>query len=387
MRKTIIFLILFLFIILINGSIISWNILNQDPFQVYSLSSVYTYPSVLLDNSGLKQEILFDYYSNTNFYGSLQGEYGKIGVFIIYDKDTLLNNLIFDILSKNIEPVKLGILLAKKNDKMGFGIRLLGYNLTNSYIDLNSISNTVDEKLMTMEINPSVSLYISQKIIIEMSPNIIIRDCQYEDYNIINKVEDKISYQISGRIINFINNNTIIVYANYSSKPYSYSETSKSTDLSENYLVKNDSLKIGLLTQFEEFNYIKSYFGINFEKIDLSTNIEYSNGSIVEEKYNRAVLPSINSGLKFYINDNFEFNAGIAASWIKENNKSGLLLIEQTNSSFDLNYNFGFDLLYNDLKIDFGFSKNIIQIPYFITGEALNNIEIQFGISYSGFEF
>jgi len=57
------------------------------------------------------------------------------------------------------------------------------------------------------------------------------------------------------------------------------------------------------------------------------------------------------------------------------------------SSSFDYDGKIGFTFKVENLKISLDFSKNLINIPFIISGKEINNISLNFGLSYSGFEY
>ncbi len=389
MRKLFIIFLNVLIVISIYGSITKWNTLKQDPFQIYSLTSLYNYSSAMMDDDGLNEEIIFDYISNNiYFYGSLQGTYGKIGVYFINVEDTMYENLLMNTLGKIYPFYQYGIILGKKSKNINIAIDLGGFSIDNSYTDLNSSYSDITSKVSLIKIHPSVSIFFSNNVEMDIAPEFNIQDVVYEDYRIINEKYGKLSYNISGRIINFVNDNKFVLYTYYSKKSYSYDEIVKSPEMTDRYENYDDSLKIGFIAQIESFNYIKSYFDLHYIKTDYSNIITYSNSASDETKKTITKFPSFSSGFNIYVFKNVYFNTGIETCIEKTDTKSGLELNEETiNSSFNFDYMFGVSLDYNDFQMNIGFTKNIIQLPYIISGNQMNNVDISFGLSYKGFEF
>ncbi len=384
-----IFFILFLLslYLFIVGSGTYWNTLNQNPFSIYDISSITVYPTVMLDDVGLKQEIVFDYSSDyVNFIGSIQGEYGRIGLFIYKSEDNYLQSYLQQFTNRIIDPIIIGTFAGKKIGKVNIAIGAKGFMVKDYTVDDLSVYDNINADFSQIQLNPSFSVQLPGNIIAEISPEIILRSGNYEDYIKTVESENNIGYSVNGRVIQNISGNNIQVFAHYSSQPCSYILTEN--DQTDNYFSKKDSLEIGLLLCLETFNYINSYVGINYVNTVLFDSLRYYNGSDSKNRQTVTIFPETNFGFDVFINRHISLQFGVKGQWINSIEELSPSLNPQKNeTSFSWDYLLGTRLKYNNFIIDFGFGKNILSIPFILSGNTLADSEIRFGVSYNGFEY
>jgi len=388
MKKYLILISIFISTLLLHSSVSKWSTLNQDPYQVWDISSIYAYPTTMLDAEALKTDILFDYYpSNLQSMVSFQGESGRVGIFIKRISDIMTDSLFLNISGKNNTPVYLGIVGAKTVKNTAIGIAVTGYAISDSYIDENS-QNSVSFNMSEVAITPSVSINLLKIYTIEVAPDIIVKTGSYSDFEYLNELSGTVGYRVKARILQRLSENDIIVFGNYSSIPYSYRNTAVDETIDNTYNITNDSLRVGFIFALNSFSYVKPIISAMYEKKSTLRETIFSSGSSTEEYSSSTVLPQIGAGAEFYATKNFSLLVGANAKWKSYETQSAPSLspITQTGS-FEWDFRTGASFTFENLSINIDMSKEFVQMPYFISGNVFANTTMGIGIRFSGYEY
>lgn len=388
MKKYFLLSLILFSIIFVHSSITKWSVLNQDPYQVWDISSIYAYPSAMLDAEALKADILFDYYpSNLHSLVSFQNESGRIGLFLYRSYDPMTDSLFLNISGRNNTPVYMGIVGAKRVKNTSVGMAVSGFTVNESYTDDNS-QNNVTFNMSEIVLTPSVSINLLKAYTIEVAPDIIVKSGSYSDFEYLNEVGGTIGYRAKGRIIQHLSENDIIVFGSYSSIPYSYTQTAVDETSNNAYNLTSDSLRAGIIFSVNSFTYIKPVISAVYEKKSVSRETVFSSGSTVESNFSTTTMPQIGAGAEFFATKRITLSAGANAKWITDEAQLSPSLSPVVKSaSFAWDFRTGVAFTFENLSIHFDFSKEFVQMPYFITGDILSNADIGLGIRFSGYEY
>lgn len=343
----------------------------------------------MLESEALKTDVSFDYLnSNILTLASFESEYGRFGIRITkiqnFDRDTFLS----EISGKDIYPVDLGFIVAKKTKNISFGLSLFGY-IFNEYLEdaVSPFNNTI-LNISDFNIHPSLSFDLTEMLLLDISGNISILSIEADDVNRIIKANSPIGFCINGKITQNLSENIISVSGLYSSKPYAYEEMSQGDVSGDIYYKGIDSLKVSILVGMKTFSYMKSYLSANYlQKTDTDKTI-YNTGSESVEKNTLTKLPEITAGFSFYANKHLSINVGVSGAWYSEKSEQPPLLTPIVSTSgFETDFRTGVVFNIDNLSLAFDFSKNIFDGPYLLTGNPLGDIDLNFGISYSGYEY
>lgn len=364
-----------------------WNNVKQNPKSVYDISSMTSYPTVLLDNRGLKQELLFDYTSSSiNVIASMQGEYGRLGVFIEKNQNDLLTNYINNFTGKTVEPVILGVLAAKRMGPVDLGFILSGFSINDYNNDDLSIYDNINAEFSQITAGPSFAVVLPGNMLAEISPQFSLRTAVYEDYITSIQSSGSFGYAVNGRLMQDISGNLFEIFAVYASQAYPYSITE--SNQTDSYYNRKDSLNIGFIAYFKTFSYVTSYFGMEYSNTSVFDSLTYYNGSDSKQKITETIMPQVNAGIDVNLNRFVYVQFGVCGKWLRhEEQMSPNLNPVLSESGFDWDYVLGLQLNYNSFNVDIGFQKNIIRLPYIISGKMFDDSSIRFGVSYNGFEY
>lgn len=388
MKKKLSFAFIILLALSINASSLThWKVLKQDPNQIYDIASVFSYPSTLINDEALNQEVLFDYSKNTlTATGIFQSEFGRFGFLIERGIDTVLTNHITEFIGSAQTPVEFGAIIGKKIKNVNIGFKISAFTLEDNYTDENSIVQSTSASYSRISLNPALSVFFTDKIILEASPEFMILNGQYSDHQAELATNRNLAYGVNARFVQAVSGNYFSLCAFYGSKPYSSEYNAGAT--SEEYRTINDSLKVGFVADIRSFNYINTIIGINYASSRYKYTTVYTNGSEENAGYSKNVFPEIAMGFNLYVNRHLDLNLGVNGRWITVINELYPALNPVTTATaFEWDYNLGMSLFYNDFTFELGFSKEISALPYIVTGNALNNLDISVGVSYSGFEY
>lgn len=385
-RISLFFLLVFI-CIAASASNTYWDNVKQNPDAVYDISSMKTYPTVMLENNGLKQELSFDYSSqNLSFLGSMQGDYGRLGIFIENKNNTILDDYINVFTGRTLSPTVLGAFAAKKMGPVNFGLAIKGFSINDYYNDELSIYDNINAEFSEFTIGPSIAIMLPGELLAEIAPHFTLRTAGYEDYITLISSSSGFGYDINGRIVQSISGNLFEVFAHYSSQAYPYSIT-ESSQTEHNYQRK-DSLNVGFVAHFKTFSYITSYLALQYANTSLFDSITYYNGSDSKSMVTNTVLPQLDMGIDVYINKLINMQFGVSGAWnSSEEQVSPNLNPVLTQSDFDVDYVMGVQINYNSFRIDLGFNKNIFKLPYIVTGKTFDDTSFRLGICYNGFEY
>lgn len=388
MKKYFLLSLILFSIIFVHSSITKWSVLNQDPYQVWDISSIYAYPSTMLDAEALKADILFDYYpSNIHTLVSFRNESGRIGLFLYRSYDPMADSLFLNISGRNNTPVYMGIIGAKRVRNTSVGVAISGFTINESYTDDNS-QNSVSFNMNEINITPSVSMDILKTYTIEVAPDIIVKSGNYSDFEYLNELGGVIGYRIKGRIVQHILENDIIVFGSYSSIPYSYTQTAVDETADNTFNVTSDSLRAGLIFTMNSFTYVKPVISAMYEKKSVYRETLFSTGSTTESNSSATVMPQIGMGAEFFATKRITFSAGANAKWVTNEVQSSPSLSPVTKTgSFEWDFRTGISFTFENLEINLDLSKEFVQMPYFITGNMLPGTNIGLGIRFSGYEY
>lgn len=364
-----------------------WENVKQNPHVVYDITSMRIFPGVMLEDNGLKQELIFDYNSQElSFMGSMQGDYGRLGIFIDRGENTVLKNQINVFTGRTVNPVILGAFAAKNIGPVNLGFAVRGFSLNDYYNDELSIYDNINAEFTQFTFGPSVSVVLPGELIAEIAPHFTLRSAVYEDYITLIGSNASFGYDINGRLIQHMSGNLFEIFAHYSSQAYPYSITE--SNQTENYYQRKDSIGIGFLAHFKTFNYITSYMGIQYASTSLFDSITYYNGSDSKSMITNTVLPELDMGIDVYINRLINVQFGVSGAWVTERDEqSPNLNPVLAESDFEIDYVMGLQFNYNSFRIDIGLNKNIFKLPYIVTGKEFDDASFRLGICYNGFEY
>ncbi|MGE3063761.1 MAG: hypothetical protein AB7T10_09060 [bacterium] len=387
--KKFIFVIIVLSSSILFASISEWNSLKIDPTMTDDPNSFLTYPSSLIESEQFKAIASVDYYnSQVNALALFDNYWGRLGVYVERTQNILRDSMIKNISGRDIVPVILGISAGKKVKNFNFGIAFAGYKIDEYLKDRISPYNNTTLNMSEFCINPSITMIINDMLAIDFAGDVTILSAGSDDVNRIIKAASPLGYKLSGRITQLFAENKITVSAKYSKNPYGLEEFQQGETSGDVELNSEDSLSVKVLLSFESFSYVSAYLSAAYEQSVSYSKLSFVTGSESEERVTISKFPVLSTGFAFYVNKIVSLNAGVSGCWKSVVVEDAPLLspVMQT-AGFEYDMRTGVVLSFDNLRIAFDLSKEIFEIPYILSGNAINDLDMNIGISYTGYEF
>lgn len=357
--------------------------MTSDPFSllVFTSSGIETEQfktTASLDyfNSGISGIALFDNY------------WGRLGLFIERSGLPLRDTLIKNVTGRDVVPTVIGVTAGKKINDLSFGLKLAGYRMEEYLTDQNSPYNNTNLGISDFSVNPSVSVNINEMLGVDVSVNGSILSASSDDVNRVIKTSSPMGYGVNGRVTQSFSENRIVIAAKYSHKPYGYEEMQQGEASGDVFVSSEETLSVRVLLAIESFSYVNTYLSAGFEQSVASDKTVFMTGSESEERVTESKFPEIAAGFSFYLNKFVSVNSGISGCWMNVKTENAPLLTPVLQvSGFEYDLRAGLLLSFDNLKIALDLSKEALDAPYFLSGNAINGLDMNIGISYTGYEF
>ncbi len=388
MKKTVFILLFFVFLTL-NSSLTEWATLQNSPFISKDPISFTKFTTSNLETEIFKSNLSFDFYNGGIFsYCFFENQTGRLGFGIEYYDDSLRDNFIFKNLNKSVKPVNYSIFFAKNFEKINAGGNLKFYYFDEYYNDLDSPFSNTKISFSDIKLSPSLSFLLIDGLDIDITGNLTFISVGSENLSNIVKSSNPFGYGVDFRIKQNINENFVGILFNYKNKIFGYQVIESGNVSGDVYLDKVDTLSVLIFSGIESFNYHNTYISGEYKKITYHSRTIYFSAAEVNSKKTVTYFPKISIGSNFYLTQFLDLNVGFTG-YLKNiiDDLSPNLNPSIKSSSFDYDGKIGFTFKVENLKISLDFSKNLINIPFIISGKEINNISLNFGLSYSGFEY
>ncbi len=387
--KKIIFIISFLTFFLLYSSLTEFYTL-QSPYLISSDPIVLTtFPSSNLEYELFKSNLSFDFLNGGIFsYGFFENKTGRVGVGVEVFSDSIENEFITTIFDKSIKPVKFSGYFAKNFNRINAGISFKFFSINESYTDEESPFSNTKKELSSYELSPSFTIDFSENLKFDLSPEISILNVSSENLSNSVKSENPFGFGLKFRMKQYFYENFIGILFNFKSKSYAYQIIESGNFKGDIYNNGVDTLSVLFFVGLESFNYHSSYITGEYKKISYLNLIKYETGVEVISIDEINIFPKITIGTNFYLTNHFDLNVGFSGSYVVKNQKYPERLNPIVKTAyFDYDGRLGIMFKVENLKISLDFSKNLVNIPFIISGKTVDNISVNFGLSYFGYEY
>ncbi|MDD3803726.1 MAG: hypothetical protein PHW02_04970 [bacterium] len=387
--KKLIFVLIILSSSILFASLSEWNSLKTDPSMTDDPYSFLTFPSSLIESDQFKTIISLDYFdTQVSALGLFESYWGRLGLIIDRQSNSLRDSLIKNMTGRDIVPTILGISGGKKINNFNFGLSLFGYKISEYLKDNASPYNNTTLDISEFCINPSITMSVNEMLAIDVAGDISILSAGADDVNRILKSASPAGYKITGRVTQMFSENSIALLAKFSRNPYGLEEIQQGESSGDVELEVEDTLSVKVLLSLESFSYVSTYLSAAYEQQTLSSKLSFVTGSESEEVVTVSKFPELSAGFSFYINRNFAINTGASGCWLNTKTESAPLLSPEIQTSgFEYDLRIGALISFDNLRIALDLSKEAVAYPFFISGNAINGLDINLGISYTGYEF
>ncbi|MEJ5172072.1 MAG: hypothetical protein WHU10_13885, partial [Fimbriimonadales bacterium] len=131
-----------------------------------------------------------------------------------------------------------------------------------------------------------------------------------------------------------------------------------------------------------------TYISGEYKKVVYNSKTTYLSSAEINSRKTFTYFPKVSMGSNFYITQFLDLNVGFSGAFKSViEDLSPNLNPSLKNSNFEYDGKIGLTFKFENLKISLDFSKNLINIPFIISGKEIENISMNLGLSYSGFEF
>jgi len=357
--------------------------MTKDPY------SYLTYSGTQIESDQFKTIASIDYFNyGINALAMFDNYWGRIGVFIERSSNDTRDTMIKEVSGRDIVPTIIGISVGKKIKNFGLGLTAFGYRMDEYLNDQASPYNNTTFSFSDFNLNPGITVNINEMLSFDIAGNISILSISADDVNRVLRVNSSIGYKLNGKITQNFSENKIVLSANYSQKPYGYEELQQEDASGDIYLNTVDTLAVRVLFGVESFSYVNTYISADYEQSMKSYKLIFMTGSESEERITKTKFPGIATGFSFYLNKFISLNIGASGCWYNlKDERAPLLSPTLQTSGFEYDFRTGILLAFDNLLIAFDMSKEIANIPYIFSGGAINGLDMNIGISYTGYEF
>ncbi|MEO0280848.1 MAG: hypothetical protein ABIN05_00685 [candidate division WOR-3 bacterium] len=388
MKKNI-FILLFLVFLTLNSSLTEWATLQISPLISKDPITFSKFITTDLQTEIFKSNLSFDFYNGGIFsYCFFENQTGRIGFGIEFYSDSLRDKFIFTNFNKIIKPVNYSLFFAKNFDRINAGTGFTFFYFDENYTDINSPFSNTKISLSDFKISPSLSFLFFDGIDIDLAGNISLISISSEKLSTITKTSNPFGYGADLRIKQKFNENFIGILFTYKNKSFGYQEIESGNVSGDVYIDRVDTLLFNIFAGIESFNYHNTYISGEYKKVVYHSKTIYFSSAEINSRKTFTYFPKVSIGSNFYITQSLDLNVGFSGSF---NNVvedfSPNLNPSIKNSNFNYDGKIGLTFKFENLKISLDFSKNLINIPFIISGKEIENISMNFGLSYSGFEF
>ncbi len=375
--------------VVLFSSISEWNSLNIDPLLTNDPYSYLTYSGSMIEADQFKTITSFDYMNDKiNALGMFDNYWGRLGIFIDRESVDMRDSIIKNIVGRDVVPTILGITGGRKVNNFGFGFLISGYRMDEYLTDQTSPYNNTTLSFSNFNLNPSITVNINEILSLDLSGGVSVLSLNSDDVNRVLKVNSPVGYNLHGRVTQSFSENKVILSAKYTNNPFGYEELQQGDVSGDIYLNTADTLAVQVLLSIESFSYVSTYLSALYEQNAKTSKLTFVTGSQSEEIISVAKLPEIATGFSFYVNKFISLNIGVSGCWFNSKiEKAPLLSPIQQTSGFESDFRTGIILSFDNLRIAFDMSKEIVNAPFIISGNSINGLDMNVGISYTGYEF
>ncbi|HAF07628.1 MAG: hypothetical protein XD76_1224 [candidate division TA06 bacterium 32_111] len=387
--KNIFFILLFFLFLLLNSSLTEWATLQNSPFISKDPISFTKFTTSNLETEIFKSNLSFDFYNGSIFsYCFFENQIGRLGFGVEYYEDSLRDKFISTNLNKSVKPVNYSLFFAKNFDRINAGGGVKFYYFDEYYNDLNSPFSNTKISFSDIKFSPSLSFLLINDLDIDVTGNLTFLSVGSENLSNIVKTSNPFGYGVDLRIKQNFIENFVGFLLNYKNKTFGYQVIEIGNVSGDVYLDEVDTLNLTIFAGIESFNYHSTYISGEYQKITYHSRTIYFSSAEVNSKKTVTYFPKFSIGSNFYLTNFLDLNVGFTG-YLKDvvDYLSPELNPSIKNSNFYYDGKIGFTFKVENLKISLDFSKNLINIPFIISGKEIDNISVNFGLSYSGYEY